>query len=84
MSLKLKFYMSNSPNKEKERTYSNKNGVALTANEWMEYLDGVDFESYRNIQGLYDMWQEDFSPALKRALSEYYKKRKAQFRKTGR
>jgi hypothetical protein len=30
------------------------------------------------------MWIEDFTPAMKRALNEYYHKRKAMFRKTGR
>jgi hypothetical protein len=66
------------------RKYANKHGVSLTAREWMEYLDEVDFESYRNVQGLYDMWNEDFTPGMKRALNEYYHKRKAMFRKTGR
>lgn len=66
------------------RKYANKHGVSLTAQEWIDYLDEVDFESYRNVQGLYDMWIEDFTPAMKRALNEYYHARKAMFRKTGR
>lgn len=66
------------------KKYENKQGVALTKEEWIEYLDEIDFESYRNIQGLYDMWNEEFTPALKAALSDYYQKRKARFRKTGR
>lgn len=69
---------------EKEQTFTNKQGVTLTLEEWIAYLDDVDFESYRNIQGLYDMWKEDFSPEMRAALDAYYRKRKAQFRKTGR
>lgn len=69
---------------EKEQTFTNKQGVTLTLEEWIAYLDDVDFESYRNIQGLYDMWKEDFSPEMREALDAYYRKRKAQFRKTGR
>ncbi|TVR37979.1 MAG: hypothetical protein EA392_11405 [Cryomorphaceae bacterium] len=69
---------------EKARTYTNKQGVTLTLEEWIAYLDDVDFESYRNIQGLYDMWNEDFSVEMREALDSYYRKRKARFRKTGR
>ncbi len=69
---------------EEEKKYANKSGVELTHEEWIEYLEGIDFESYRNIQGLYDMWNEDFTKELKIVLSEYYLKRKAKFRKTGR
>jgi hypothetical protein len=64
--------------------YTNKLGVSLTIEEWKEYLDEIDFESYRNIQGLYDMWQEDFTDELREALADYYRIRKAKFRKTGR
>lgn len=66
------------------RKYATRSGVELTKEEWIEYLDEIDFESYRNIQGLYDMWNEDFTDDLKTALNDYYRKRKARFRKTGR
>lgn len=69
---------------EEEKRYKNAAGIELTKEEWIEYLDEIDFESYRNIQGLYDMWNEDFTPELKAALADYYQKRKKQFRKTGR
>lgn len=64
--------------------YRDKQGVELTKDEWIDYLDEIDFESYRNIQGLYDLWNEEFTPELKEALRDYYNKRKARFRKTGR
>lgn len=67
-----------------EVKYENADGIALSKEEWIEYLDEIDFESYRNIQGLYDMWNEDFTPELKAALADYYQQRKAKFRKTGR
>ncbi len=66
------------------RRYENSDGIALSKEEWIEYLEEIDFESYRNIQGLYDMWNEDFTTELKAVLAEYYQKRKARFRKTGR
>lgn len=64
--------------------YSTHDGIELTKEEWIEYLDEIDFESYRNIQGLYDLWNEEFTPELKEALIDYYRARKARFRKTGR
>lgn len=64
--------------------YRDKQGVELTKDEWIDYLDEIDFESYRNIQGLYDLWNEEFTPELKEALRDYYNKRKVRFRKTGR
>lgn len=67
-----------------ETKYTTHQGIALTREEWIEYLDEIDFESYRNMQGLYDLWNEEFTPELREALSDYYQKRKARFRKTGR
>lgn len=67
-----------------ETKYATQQGIALTKAEWIEYLDEIDFESYRNIQGLYDLWNEEFTPELREALSAYYQQRKARFRKTGR
>lgn len=69
---------------DEARKYCDKQGVELTRDEWIEYLDGIDFESYRNIQGLYDLWNEEFTSELREALGDYYQKRKARFRKTGR
>lgn len=69
---------------DESEKYRDNQGVELTRDEWIEYLDGIDFESYRNIQGLYDLWNEEFTPELREALGDYYQKRKARFRKTGR
>ena len=67
-----------------EPKYATHDGIELTREEWIEYLDEIDFESYRNIQGLYDLWNEEFTPELREALIDYYRARKARFRKTGR
>lgn len=67
-----------------EKKYSNNQGVSLTAEEWLEYLEDIDFESYRNIQGLYDLWHEEFTPEMREVLRDFFQERKARFRKTGR
>ena len=86
MSLFISKVVTYIPNESMDapKKYVDQQGVALTKSEWIEYLEEIDFESYRNIQGLYDMWNEEFTEEMKEVLNDYYRKRKAQFRKTGR